>query len=98
MGKYSVQKQAELDLREIFKYGFESFGIEQAEQFQDELIERFNEIAYHPYRYQAVDDIVKGCRRCVYRRYSIYYSVEKDEVSIIRVLKHQDITKSFSDI
>ena len=35
MGKYSIRKHTELDLREIFIYGFESFDLQQAVQFQD---------------------------------------------------------------
>ena len=59
MAKFIVSWQAELNLREIFRYGFKSFGLEQAERFQI--------IANFPYHYISVDQIYPGYRRCAYR-------------------------------
>ena len=98
MPKYTISPEADLDLREILRYGFESFGLEQAEQFQDELNRKFQEIANFPYRNQAVDQIRGGFRRCVYRSHSIYYRIEKGGIAIIRILKRQDTKTAFSKI
>ena len=76
-------------------FGKEQFGFEQANIFQDELRSRFREIAKFPFRFQAVDIIRPGYRRCVHRSYSIYFRIEENDISIMRILKKQDVFKAF---
>ena len=98
MGEFTLKLAAKADLMEIFQYGIEHFGYERSEQFQNELIERFQLIANFPYRYRAVDYINPGYRRCVYRSHSIYFCMKENGVTIMRILKRQDLTKAFSKI
>ena len=95
MVNYKLAPTADEDLDEIFYYGMVHFGIEQAVKFLEGIKFRFQEIANHPYQYQAVDDISFGLRRSVYISHSIYYRVGKREITIIRILKHQDLVKAF---
>ena len=95
MGKYKLAKRADEDLDEIFYYGIVHFGIEQAVKFQEGINFRFQEIANHPYQYQAVDEIRTGFRRSVYNSHSVFYRIEEQGITIVRILKHQDLAKAF---
>ena len=66
------------------------FGLDQAIIYQTGMIMRFDEIATHPSLYNAVDHIKTGYRRSVFGSHSIYYKVEKQGVTIIRILGQQD--------
>jgi len=94
MPNYELALEAEQDLLDIALYGLMNFGIEQSEAYRDGLKKRFQELADHPRRYQAVDDIRQGYRRSVYRSHSIYYRIEGNGVAIMRVLGRQDVEKA----
>ena len=95
MGKVNLTLESENDLIDIFLYGIEQFGFEQASQFQDELRSRFQEIAKYPYRFQAVNFIHQEYRRGVYHSHSIKYRIDESGISIARILKKQNISRAF---
>jgi len=83
---------AEQDLINIALYGMEQFGIEQSEQYRDQLKQRFLELTEAPLMYPAVDDIREGYRRSVCGVHSIYYRIRTDYVEIVRVIGRQNLT------
>ena len=95
MGDYDLSPEAEWDLLDIDIYGLENFCLTQAEQYHEGLALRFQEIASNPLQYQAIDHTRQGYRRCVYRSHSIYYRIESQRVSIMRILGRQDTAKAF---
>lgn len=91
MAKYRLTFRAKEDLRRIYLYGLESFGEQQADKYQKNLVVSFDRIARNPYMYQSVVHIRKGYRRCVCGMDSIFYRiVDNDIVEIVAILGRQD--------
>lgn len=82
-----------MDLIRIYQYGVRTYGLIQADNYYDALIERFEEIAKHPYLYQTADNIHEGYRHSVCGSDSIFYRIVDDVVEIVRILGRQDVEK-----
>lgn len=92
MASYSLTREAESDLDQIYAYGILNYGLKQAREYLRGIESRFNEIADNPYQWQAVDHIRLGVRRSVYKSISIYYRTRGDDVLILAVIGQQDVT------
>ncbi len=90
---YRLSHDARMDLARIYWRGVEEFGELQAERYYDGLIQRFDDIAEAPYKYQAVEYIREGYRRSVFGVDSIYYRVSDGVIEIMRVLGRQDVNE-----
>jgi toxin ParE1/3/4 len=90
MGNYRLTQAAKEDLRQIYFYGFETWGEAAADKYYNDLFDRFEQIAAQPYLYPSVDFIRKGYRRSVCGVNSIYYRIENDVVEIMAILRSQD--------
>ena len=95
MPSYRLTREADNDLLEIALYGYERFGVHQADRYRDQLNARFKELATHPLRYQAVNHIRDGYRRCVHGAHAIYYCIDSGQVAIVRILGNQDTQDAF---
>ena len=87
---YKLSNDAKEDLRRIYAYGFNLWGVEQADKYFDNFFLCFNEISKQPEQYQSVDHIRKGYRRCVCGIDSIYYRVKNNNVEIMNIIGSQD--------
>ncbi|WP_460205976.1 type II toxin-antitoxin system RelE/ParE family toxin [Scytonema sp. NUACC21] len=74
----------------MYFYGLETWGEAAADQYYNDLFDRFEQIAAQPYLYPSVDFIRKGYRRSVCGVNSIYYRIENDVVEIMAILRSQD--------
>lgn len=63
MSHYQLTHEAECDLDDILDYGIDTFGLEQAIKYYDELTQRFSLLAEKPDLYPADDHIKSGYRR-----------------------------------
>ena len=88
--EYRLSEEAKMDLARIYWRGVDEFGEQQAERYYEALIQRFEELAETPNKYQAVDHIREGYWRSVCGVDSIFYRVNIDVVEIMRVLGRQD--------
>ena len=95
MGGYRLSRKAAADYEEIFVYGFQAFGLLQAEAYAAGMEQHFAEIATWPRLHQAVDHIRSGYRRSVYRSHAIYYRIEPSEVIVVRILGKQNLETAF---
>lgn len=82
--RYSLSKDAKMDLTRIYWRGVEAFGEDQAERYYEVLVQRIIKIAEAPYQYQAIDDIRDGYRHSVCGVDSIYYRLNGGLVEIMR--------------
>lgn len=90
MAVYSLNLLAEEDVRRLYRYGIERFGLVQADSYFDGLFARLDAIAESPMLYPQVDHIRPGYRRSVYGVHSIYYRTAGTTVEIMRVLSRED--------
>ncbi len=95
MGEYRLSQSAKNDLIAIAQYGDERFGVAQSDRYRDQLKQRFSVLAEQPQLYPAVDHIRAGYHRSVCGAHSIYYRIQAQSVEIMRILKHQDLSKAF---
>ena len=68
MASYKLSQAADEDFENIFNYGIDTFGLEQAVVYQTGMKMRFGEMAENPMLYNAVDHIKQGYRRSVFTR------------------------------
>lgn len=90
MANYELSADAEDDIRRLYRFGIENFGLAQADSYFDGLFARFDRLAEDPFLYRAVDEIREGYRRSVYGVHSIYYRLVDNRVEIMRVLGRED--------
>lgn len=90
MAAYSLSQLAEEDIRRLYRYGIEQFGLTQADRYFDGLFAWIDAIAESPALYPRVDHIRPGYRRSVYGVHSIYYRETGTTVEIMRVLSRED--------
>jgi toxin ParE1/3/4 len=95
MGEYRLSRSARNDLTAIAQYGDEHFGVAQSDRYRDQLKQRFSVLAEQPTLYPAIVHIRPGYRRSVCGAHSIYYRIDAQSVEIVRILKHQDVSKAF---
>ena len=60
MGNYELSQAADKDFENIFEYGIDTFGLDQALKYQHDMTKRFEELAEQSKLYQAVEHIHKG--------------------------------------
>jgi len=96
MGSYELSQAAERDFENIFEYGIDTFGLDQALRYQNGMEQRFDKAAEQPRRYPAVDHIRAGYRRTVYGSHSIYYRLASHGIVIVRILGQQDLSNALS--
>jgi toxin ParE1/3/4 len=92
MGNYRLTEKAEEDLRRIWLYGLETFGVTQADIYFEQFFTRFEQIAAKLMLAPPVDNIREGYRRAICGVDSIYYRINDDAVEIMRILGRQDIS------
>ena len=86
--KYTLTRQAEEDLIQVYLYGLKVFGPLQAEKYHRSLEQTFNRIAEIPGIYPSASDIRKGYRYCVHTSNTIFFTVE-EQIRIIRIIGKQ---------
>ena len=96
MPGYELTCAADQDFEDIFEFGLDTFGVDQALSYQNGMKQRFAKLAEQPKLYPAVDHIRTGYRRSVYGSHSIYYQIESQGIVIVRILGQQDLANAFS--
>ena len=91
MAKYRLSNEAKEDLIRIHHYGFEKFGMTQADRYFDSFFEYFHIIAQRPFSFVSVDYIKNGYRRCVCGSDSIFYRINNGVVEIMAIIGRQDL-------
>ena len=86
--KYTLTRQAEEDLIQVYLYGLQVFGALQAEKYHGSLEKTFNRIADNPEMYPLAPHIRRGYRYCVHTSHTIFFTVE-DQVRIVRIIGKQ---------
>lgn len=91
MNSYRLSIEAEEDIKRIFLYGVERFGIQQATKYYDMLFECFHKIASNPFLFPVVLNYKNIERYCVCGVDTIYYNIAFDgSVEIITIIGRQD--------
>ncbi len=90
MAKYRLTLSADADIDRLFVFGFETFGLEQADKYVSGLYVHLEDLSNYPQRWPAVEHIREGYRRSIYRAHSIYFRIDSNEIVIVRILGRED--------
>ena len=86
MAEIRLTSRAEADLAGIADYTIETFGIEQARRYRDEIEGCFRTIAESPRLGRSAEALSAGLRRIEHRSHVIFYLADESGVLIVRVL------------
>ena len=87
-GEYRLMPRARQDMRGIWSYTAKQWSLQQADRYTDQLADRCQELAAHPERGKAIDEIGAGYRLGLAGRHAIYYRMTDYGIAVIRIL-HQ---------
>ena len=88
MTGYKIYKQvkAQSDLKNIWIYSYENFGVKQADKYYDELEIGMDTLRDNPRIGVSCDYIRTGYRQYKVNEHYIFYRISKQTIHIIRVL------------
>lgn len=86
MPRYTLSREAENDIEEIFDFGEYKFGHEQAIKYLIGLQEHFELLAKNPKIGKQRSEIKKGLFSLPYVSHIIFYRVLEKNIKIVRVL------------
>ena len=90
MTNYRLSNEAKNDLIRIHHYGFQQFGMTQADRYFKGFYACFERIAAKPFAFEAVEHIKAGYRRCVCGVDSIFFRLNDNVVEIMAIVGRQD--------
>ena len=86
MADVHLSSRAEIDLAGVADYTIETFGVEQARRYRDELEACFLNLAENPGLGRSVEWLAPSLRRFEYKSHVVFYIGDEDGVLIVRVL------------
>ena len=86
MAEVRLTSRAEADLAGIADYSIETFGIEQARRYRDDLDACFRTIAENPRLGRSAEALFRGLRRIEHRSHVVFYLVDESGILIVRIL------------
>ena len=86
MADFRLSPHAEADLAEIADYTIETFGIEQARRYRDDLEACFRNLAENPLLGRSAEWLSPGLRRFEHRSHAVFYTQEEEGVLVVRIL------------
>lgn len=84
--KIHIQAKAREDLKKVWRYSFEQWGMEKADCYLLEIDKAMNTIAQNPQIGFSCDYIRAGYRQYSVNKHMIFYKIQTGKISIIRVL------------
>ncbi len=84
--QYRLAPRALADLDDIWRYSAETWSIEQADRYVDELVRMFETIAAMPTLARERGEFTPPVRIHVHQSQLIVYTIGKDHVAILRLL------------
>jgi len=85
---FKISTEASVDLEKIWRYTFETWSIEQADRYINQIFEEIEYISSCPEIGKDISAIRKGYLRAKVKSHFIFYKIDrnKDVISIIRIL------------
>ncbi|MBV8972468.1 MAG: type II toxin-antitoxin system RelE/ParE family toxin [Sphingomonadaceae bacterium] len=91
MPRYRLARPAVADLRAIFRFGIERFGVAQADDYHAGLFDAFRFLAENPLAARLRREVDPPVRVWRYKAHLIFYDVLSGGVRIVRVRHgHED--------
>ncbi len=81
-----ISVRAETDLREIWRWSYDRFGVDQADRYLDELDDGLRKCGAEPETGKRRDGVRAGYWSRLVRKHIVFYTFSDDVVLIQRVL------------
>lgn len=81
-----VTPKAESDLIGIWLYTCDEWGIDQADNYLDELEEGMQQLIHHPSLGADYTHVLPGYRRLQIEHHAVFYKLVESELLVVRVL------------
>jgi toxin ParE1/3/4 len=91
VNKHRLSQRADRDLRDIYLYGVENFGLAQAERYRLELDGCFGMLSEFPRMGRLSDTIRAGLRRYGHGSHVVIYKEQPDHVLIVAVVHGRSV-------
>ncbi len=86
MGAYKLSNECKVDISEIYEYGIEKFGLNQAQEYLIGLHELFQTLADNTNIGRDASEFLPSLKRFVYRSHMIFYLQAVSGIFIVRTL------------
>lgn len=86
MARYELSEAADADLSDIYAFTFTEFGEGQADAYFESLEECLTRLADSPKLGREIGFVRGNYRSFVHQRHSIYYTLAKSGILVVRVL------------
>ncbi|MEM9046791.1 MAG: type II toxin-antitoxin system RelE/ParE family toxin [Pseudomonadota bacterium] len=86
MSRYALTSDAERDLIDIYLQGLETYGVKQAEDYQDILAAKLEMLSENPSFGADYGDLRAALRRAETPAHSIYYHETDSGILVLRIL------------
>ncbi len=86
MAVYRLSRKAATDLDGIYEYTIVNFGLAQAQNYLNGLHDCFGNLARQPTLGRQANQLAPELRRYERRSHVVFYVLEEDSVTIVRVL------------
>jgi toxin ParE1/3/4 len=94
--KIDILPEAEDDIAAILQFSLDQWGFQQSEEYGAELYEAIENLLLFPKRGTSRPDIFDNARTLVSGKHVIYYRIDGQTISIVRVLHSRlDISRIF---
>lgn len=100
MAEYILSKSADADLRNIYEYTLENWGVEQFHLYREQIDDALEKISKDPelINSKAREDLAPGCRLYHVQHHYIVYRIGKKCIEIGRILhERMNIGKQVSE-
>ena len=93
MASYHLTLRAEADVFDIFLYGLEAFGANQAARYKDDLTRSFAMLAENPRMGRPAEAIALGLRRHEHQSHVILYEIDGPDILVLAVVHGRSIRR-----
>lgn len=86
MGAYRLSVECEVDVSEIYEYGIDKFGLNQAQEYLIGLHDLFQMLAENPHIGRDASEFYPSLKRFVYKSHMTFYLQSEYEIFVVRTL------------
>ena len=86
MGVYKLSEESKLDISDIYEYGIEKFGLNQAQDYVLGLHDLFQTLADNINIGRDASELFPSLKRFVYKSHMIFYLHSDSGIFIVRAL------------
>lgn len=86
MGVYKLSTECEIDISEIYEYGIEKFGLNQAQEYLTGLHDLFQTLAKNTNIGRGASEFYPSLKRFLDKSHMIFYLHSGSDIFIVRTL------------